>query len=172
MTSTVDRPAPAERVGDGPRMRPLVLVLALTLALLLGVVVGWVVKGDPNDGVEVTLVSADGGDLTSEQREMQVMLERYIDELRNGDYEAAESWFFNDGGIRVLDGFDVPYGEFGTMLPGAPWLIDEVLDPALVYEDRIIFLHRDTEGLLRSNDVRFGDFDKGEFHIEEHRITD
>ena len=118
------------------------------------------------------LVTADGSELTAEQEQMWGMLEQYVDELRNGDYEAAESWVFDDGGIRVLDGFDIPYGEFETMLPDAPWLIDEMLDTALVYEDHIVFFHRDVTGLVRSNDVRFGDFDNGEFHIEEHRITD
>ena len=172
MTDTLHSTGTTEQIDGGRERSWWVLVLTAVLVLAAGVGVGWIARGDSGDGRAVRLVTVAGSELTSEQEQMWGMLEQYVDELRGGDYEAAESWFFNDGGIRVLDGFDVPYGEFETMLAGAPWMIDEILDTAMVSEDHIVFFHRDVNGLLRANDVRFGDFANGEFHIEEHRLTD
>jgi hypothetical protein len=172
MTDTLERSETFERVDGSSTRSPWVIALVSLVVLAAGAVVGWVIRGASEDESAVAVVTADGSELTTEQEQMWGMLEQYVDELSNGDYEAAESWFSNDGGIRVVDGFDVPYGQFVAMLPDAPWEIDRLLGTALIFEDRIVFFHVDINDMVRADVVRFGDFDNGEFHIEEHLVTD
>lgn len=172
MTDVLERSSTVDSLDGGTRRSPWSIAIIAMLVLAAGVAIGWMVRGDSDDGTAVAVVAADGGELTAEQEQMWGMLQQYVDELRNGDFEAAESLFFNDGGIRVVDGFDVPYGEFVAMLADAPWEIDRMLDTALVHEDRIVFFHVDANNMVRADVVRFGDFDNGEFHIEEHLVTD
>jgi hypothetical protein len=170
MTDTLERSETFEPVGGRSKRSPWIVALVAVLVFAVGAVVGWAIRGASEGDTTVAAVTADGSELTTEQEQMWGMLQQYLDELSNGDYEAAESWFFNDGGIRAVDGFDVPYGEFVAMLPDAAWEIDRVLDTALIFEDRIVFFHVDINDMVRADVVRFGDFDNGEFHIEEHLV--
>jgi hypothetical protein len=170
MTHTIERTQEStQNVASGGSRSWLVRVSALLLAVAVGVLIGWVI-GAKDDDTDLDLITADGSALTEEQEEMALMLDKYLDALRNGEYTAAESWFFDDGDL-VWGGFEVPYGDFAAFFSNMDFGLDQEIDRALVFEEFIVFFHKTDSGETQVDVVRFGDFAQGEFHIEEHVVT-
>ena len=170
MTDTIERTQePTQNVGTGGPRSWLVRGSALLLALAVGLLIGWVIWAKDND-TNLELITADGSALTQEQEEMALMLDKYLDALRNDEYTTAQSWFFDDGGL-VWGGFEVPYGEFTEFFSNMDFGLDQEFDKALVFDEYIVFFHKTDSGETLVDVVRFGDFAQGEFHIEEHIVT-